>query len=342
MDLNCFVFHSVFFADAAARFPDEKTLLENSCDISVNALTKTANAPTAEVARQPMNELLGEIIALSSGKEWSEFCLKLCEQLVASVVKKKCMLPSALLALLMAKVVSVLSDSDIRATLLNILPISDRFEDDLKSQFLLEFSLNYVSEILAFISKTFRNDTRRRVPTKPVPEIDSEDREVIYYIGGSIMRGYFRIAYRYKSSAMWDLVASVLKSKVLCDKPCNGNDASWTRAVDRGGLLYPNEKCQEFLVALTKVIFTNEKSDGSIDYDLVLKDVSNSDISVIWDQMIQDALPEKMSLSLMNDVIKCYCRTCGRGFAKRRLNLFREKPVISMPLRHTVASRKKK
>ena len=331
-----------FVSDGAARFPDKKSITENANDISVGALTKTAQAPVAEATGHLFHQLIGEIIAISSGEEWCMFTTKFCEHLVEFLDKKKCMLPSALLSSLLEKVESIHAHDSLSTDLLNILPLSDIFNEDVKSQFFLEFSLNYVYEIVSYISKTFRSGYVRATALNTVPEIDNEDREVIYYIGGSIMRGYFRIAYRYKSNSNWDLIAKVIKCKVLCDKPCYGEYAKWTRSVDRGGLLYPNEQCQKFLVALTKEVFLSEKSDGSIDYELVLERVSNNEISIVWDQLIFDALPETVSLSLMNDVVLCFCRTCGRGFAKRRINLFRDKPVVSMPTRHLVATRKTK
>ncbi|KAE8738332.1 hypothetical protein FOCC_FOCC016193 [Frankliniella occidentalis] len=326
--------------NGAARFPNEKKILDNVSDIADTALNKTASAPVAEIASKPFRQLIGELASLSAGTEWSDFTNTLCKHLVQKSLNQKCMLPSALLNSLMESANAVLSNNELCATLLEILPLSTDFENDLKDQFLLEFVLHFVSGIFSFISKTFRGDQRPNT-NKTVPEIDNEDKEVIFYIGGSIIRGYLRIAKRYRSSATWEVIEIVLRNKVLCDKPCYENHADWTRAIDRGGLLYPNADCQKFFVALTEVVFLNEKSDGSIEYDTVIDQVSNSSISVMWDEMISDAVPESVSLCLMNDIIKCFCRTCGRGFAKRRLNLFRDKPVISMPTRHAVARRKK-
>ena len=85
-----------------------------------------------------------------------------------------------------------------------------------------------------------------------------------------------------------------------------------------------------------------EQRDRSIDYKQVISKVSNSDISVAWDNIISDSLSKEVSIGLMNDVITCFCKTCGRGVAKRRLNFFRQKPLISMATRVSVASRRKK
>ncbi|KAE8737570.1 hypothetical protein FOCC_FOCC016967 [Frankliniella occidentalis] len=153
------------------------------------------------------------------------------------------------------------------------LQLLDLFERDVLSQFILEFLLNFNVNVIKFITKTFRNNLPRRQQQPPGgKEPDKEDRQVIYYIAGSIMRGYLKIAKRSNKIQTWQSVASVLRTKVLIDKP-DGDfdpDSEWTKEVDRGGLLYINSQCQSFFVKLTKVIFACEKSDGSINYDEVI------------------------------------------------------------------------
>jgi len=201
--------------------------------------------------------------------------------------------------------------------------------------------MSFTFEIFRFISASIRSGHTPKAAR--VPELDLEERQVIFYIGGSIMRGYLRIAKRFSASRKWQNIASVLKSKVLCDKPEGDIEAQWTADVDRGGLLYITTPTQEFFKQVATIVYSSEQKDGSINYEEVITKVTNTDMCVTWDNIISDSLDEKVSLNLMNDVITCFCKTCGRGIAKRRLNKLRQKnPLISMATRVSVARRKKK
>lgn len=288
--------------------------------------------------------LVGHVISISTEDTWLEFSKSICDYLIISIANKKCLLPSALMDSLHDQVEKILCNFVLCDTFLDIIGLGDMFHIDLLSQFMTEFCLNYSKQIFMFISKTFRGNIPPR-PMKQTAEPDLEERQVIYYIAGSIMKGYFRIAKRFKNNKKWQEIALVIQTKVLVDKPVGDVDlsveAAWTMAVDRGGLLFVSAQSQVFFVKLTKVIYDNEKHDG-IDYDDIINKVCNSNISVDWDNIISDSLREDVSVKLMCDVVQCLCKTCGRGFAKRRLNSLRNKPLISMPTRHLVARRKKK
>lgn len=329
------VFSGIVFLVAAARFPDRQEILNNSADIGEQALIEVANCPSYGDNGQLFRQCVGHII---SQKKICDFSTKILERLVSAIDSKKCMLPSALMKALFDEMENISCDDDFCEECLCILDVSD-FESDIQSQFMIEFLLNFTTGVFKFISASFRKHYQR--PLKPMPELDVEDRQVIYYIAGSIMRGYFRIAHRHKNNVKWQKIFSVLKNEVLSSEPVGDIDGEWTRDVDRGGLLYINMTCQKFFLSLTKVVFEHEQKNGSIDYNEVIGIVSKTSISVEWDDIIKDSLPEDLSVGLMNDVIMCFCKACGRGIARRRLNALRAKPVISMPTRHAVASRKK-
>ncbi|KAK3915657.1 Sulfur carrier protein FdhD, partial [Frankliniella fusca] len=327
--------------EASARFPDPQKVLENSSEIGNTSLTHVSNSPSEGESGNKFKEVIGHIAGISSSTEWANFCNMMCEEILKGIENKKILLPSALATSLVGQVERIISDIDLCNSFVDALHICDIFSSQVLDQFILEFSLNFASEVLKFISKTFREDLPRRPQQAAPEELDMEDRQVIYYIAGSIMRGYLKIARRSQKSVTWQNVVSVIKNKVLVDKPTGDLvDSEWTSDVDRGGLLYVSVDCQKFFVNLTKVVFQFEKNNGSIDYMDVISAVTNSSISVLWDNIVSDSLPETVSINLMNDVVMCYCRTCGRGFAKRRLNSLRSKPMVSMPTRHLVASRK--
>lgn len=303
------------------------------------ALTKVSEAPSYGESGDLFRQLVGHIISIPK-EDWKKISEAVCEELLKEIWKKKILLPSALLVTLFTSVEAVLSDTELCKNLLNMLTIPNDLCGNTSDQFLLEFVLQFAQQSLSFISENFR--AGRRYPEKAQPELDAEDRQVIYYVGGSIMRGYIRLAHRYKSSSLVK-IAEVLKDKALRDKPTieDDKDAAWTLNRDRGGLLYVTTETKDFLISLTGIVFRYEQKDGSLDYEKVIQRVTDSPLSDQWDRIIGDSLNERTSLNLMSDVIRSFCRTCGNGFVRRRLNFLKEKPVISMPTRHAVARRKK-
>ncbi|KAK3913049.1 Formamidopyrimidine-DNA glycosylase [Frankliniella fusca] len=322
--------------DAARIFPDQKKILDNIEAISATALTSVSNCISHGTNGQKFKELVGHLAVQPKFVDFSELVAK--ELLVA--LDSKVVLPSALMSNLGDKMEEILSNSDLCSSLLSILNLSE-FHPNTQSQFLLEFMLNFTLEIFRYIYRSNYRPNEGAV----VSELDLEQKQVIFYIAGSIMRGYLRIAKRYSSNVKWQTIASVLKTKVLCEIP-EGEiniEAQWTSDVDRGGLLYIFPPVQEFFKKVASVILESEKFDGSINYEEVIEKVTKSNISVDWDQIISDALPEKLSLNLVNDVITMFSKICGRGITKRRLNRLRNKnPLISMAMRVSVARRKKK
>lgn len=335
---------SIIFLDAASRYPDKAKFLANCENLSTAALTKVSNAISCGPDGILFRQLVGHVINLPR-EEWNKFGEKICLELVEEVLNKKIMLPSALLPALFAKVESLTSDVDRCKTLLQLLNIPEDLNGDTAHQFMLEFILQFTEVALSFICATFRNARGGNRVQKPPIEIDAEDRQVIYYIIGSIMRGYLKMARRYKN-ATWRKVASAIRAKVLVEKPCiydkdTNPDAKWVAARDRGGLLWASTDAKEFFISLTSIVFQCEQKDGSISYEEVIKEVSNTPLVDTWDGMIGGALSARGSLNLMNDAVSSFCRTCLSGFVRRRLNFLKQKPVISMPTRHAVARRKK-
>ncbi|KAK3914529.1 Zinc finger and BTB domain-containing protein 2, partial [Frankliniella fusca] len=292
---------------AASRFPDEKEIMLKANEISMKALTEVSNCPSYGNRGQVFRELMG---AVSCSDNFIIFSTLILQELSLD-----------------ERMENILSDNNFFERCFCTLNLSN-FDVDNQSQFFLEFCIALVSELFQFISSTFRTTVVRRA-VRPMPVLDHEDKQVIYYIGGSIMKGYLRMAFRYKSNSKWKEIYGVLKSQVLSDSAIGDIDAEWTRQLDRGRLL------------LTNIVYQNERMDGSVDYDLIIKIVSNSQTSQLWDSVILDSLSHDKSKGFMNDVVCAFCKACGRGIARRRLNALRDKPVISMPTRHAVASRKK-
>ncbi|KAK3927005.1 Zinc finger protein ZAT4 [Frankliniella fusca] len=332
-----------YIQSAAARVPNADQILENTEEFSDKAMLVVANSPSYGDSGAKFRQLVGHIASISASEEWKDFCHGFCSELVDSIRDKNCILPSSLATTLIDRLNSTLTNVKFN-DLIKILKLGDLFDGDVLAQFFLEFGLNLMTEVFRYLCSTFRKCfTRNRQAGEPQVNISKEDRQVVYYIGGSIMRGFLKISKRSGKSATWKKVAEVLKANILIDKPSGDieSDSEWTKSVDRGSLLYISPQCQEFFIKLTQLVFSKEKRNGSIDYESVISTVSKSDLSVEWDSIISDSLDETVSFNLLNEVVLCFCRTCGRGFAKRRLNATRKKFLVSMPTRHLVASRKK-
>ena len=135
---------------------------------------------------------MGHKVSLSTSEDWRKFSPTVCDK---SIANKSCLLPSALVNILMDQEENLLSDFKFCDKLLELLGLCKFFKEDVNGHFFLEFRLNFTSEILKFISSTFRaNLPRRAQPDTTIAEPDMKDRYVIYYIARSIMRGYLKIA----------------------------------------------------------------------------------------------------------------------------------------------------
>ncbi|KAK3922594.1 Zinc finger protein 177 [Frankliniella fusca] len=327
---------------AASRFPNTADILAHSEEIGVKALTKVSNGLFMGESAAEFRELVGYVVSITSTQDFSNFSHEICNSMVISIQKVKFLLPSALVNSLMDDQETILSDPDSCDTFLKIINVGEQFSADVCAQFFLKFMLFFTTELLLHMSERFKASHPFNVVSKLVGEPDKEDRQVIYYIAGSIMRGYLKIAKRFPNSNTWREVTSVLTSKIFIDKPEGdiSTDAEWTNDVDRGALLYINSKCQDLFVKITKVIFSHENHDGSIKYEAVVKKILNSELACDWDNIIGNSLSETVSLNLLSDIVQFFCKTCGRGIAKRRLNFIRRKPVASLTTRHLAASRR--
>ena len=144
-------------------------------------------------------EMVGHVVGLES-QVFKTFSTAICQDLLSVIADKKTFLPSPLMIALFDKMEEIVSDNDLCDVILSHLKVSN-FDIDIQSQFLSEFMLNFTTDILKFISSTYRSTFCPKQLL--VPELDVEDRQVIFYIGGSIMKGYLRIAYRHKGRVEW-------------------------------------------------------------------------------------------------------------------------------------------
>ena len=102
------------------------------------------------IPRPDFLRLCSEIGTLSS--EWNTFVHKICEVLLNSIKCIKFLLPSKLLSDLTDCAERLLSDRDMHMHYVEMLRFCPESSGNIKSQFLLEFVLCFVTEMLCFIS----------------------------------------------------------------------------------------------------------------------------------------------------------------------------------------------
>jgi len=291
----------VLVADAASKCPSTRVVLQNISMIFGCVLDKVKNCPAKGESGLAFQNLLGYIDTMPTC-QLEDFEKLVCQQMLNSIELQSYLLPSKLYPYLLDRIETVFSDSALYQELTDSLRVPNNTSSYVVDQFMLAFLLAVPLELVRFISRSVKG-----VVTKDCSvELDDEDKEVIYYIAGSILRGYFRIAYRYKKSAKWSAIMETLKKKVLTTEPTDAA-AAWTKKVNRGGLMFITSECQEFCVPLVQVVFQCEKHDGSVDYGEVLNIVTNSELINCWDNMIGPSLSERLSVNLMNDFIKNMC-----------------------------------
>ena len=326
------------YTDAASKYPDNKVVFANMGVIAASAFEKVKNSISCGEDGAKFREVLAHIERLSL-QEWENFIKPLFSCFLDKIKPQEFLLPSKLYPYLFQRVEEIFSNAEEYDSLVALLHVPTDLSSNVIDQFMLGFAMTVPREMVKFISKSVRDVVIR----DPVGELDAEDKEVVHYIAGSIFRGYYRIAYRHKKNPKWCSIMDAIKNCIVT-KDATQEAAAWTKNIDKGGLLYITKRCQEFSEGLTKVIFQCENHDGSINYGKVLNIVSASRLVNDWDEMLSGSLPSQISVNLMNDFIKNLCQTCARGFAKKRLNKLRQKPLVSMNLRHQVkcSNQKKK
>lgn len=307
-----------------------------------------ANAPCYGETGVHFKEFVGSVVENCTGPAWLQFSSSVCEKLLDTIVGIQFIMPSKIFGKLLEQIEAIYSDLSYSESLLQLINFGN-FPPKILFPFFSDFLLNLCFEILKFISKKIMVN---HVPKRafPLQNISPRERKVVHYIGGSIMRTFLRAYYSRPNSKKWKRIKQVVTEKLLTDlPPTDDEDAEWTVSVDRGGLLFISPPCKQFLLNITVIIYSCEKSHGSISFEDVLNEVYDSDAKLQWDNMMSgggsdqttcNPVSEILSMHLLDAVVNAMSRTCGRGYAKKRLNGIRKTAYISMPTRHKVASRK--
>lgn len=290
-----------------------------------------------------VTEYASDFIQLNRGtNSFQEFTEMLFESFMCAVSSKKFLLPSKLLEALVMKCDSLLSDLTLRSELIFLLSLSRvNCDEEVLQLFLCKFIISFSEELLKFISVNVCEVSTG----KKNYECDDDDRQTLHFIGGAILRGFYKKAKRYPSSKLWQSLKETIAHRMVESDKIEGTsseDKSWTNARNRGNLIQVSDDCLEFLVCLAEIIENSEEADGSLSYLTVYEKVCNSmAMTVYWDNMISQCLPDNISTIFLRAFTKAFCQTYGRGITKRRMNTMNAVPVQSINLRHQVARKVK-
>ena len=227
----------------------------------MKALIRVSNEPCFGESTAEFRQLVGHVASVSSSDEWRKFTHEICDAMVQSISTTKCLLPSALINNLMECQENILDDFDFSDGLLEIIGLIGKFSANVCAQFFLKYILFSTTELLQHISRTFRNNLPRRRVAREVQDPDDEERQVIYCIAGSIIRGYLKIGRRFPDSKMWQEIVMVTHRKILVKKSESEliPDSEWTCCVDRGALLFINSATQQLFVKMCKIVYSCEQ-----------------------------------------------------------------------------------
>jgi len=199
--------------------PDKAKIMQNCVGIAKSAMDKVKTTPCGGPQKESFHDFLGFVEAvINNGSDcWKTFVESVCEMMVDSVQDLRYLLPCKLLGTLCDQVEIILSDVNKHASLINLLNVPENSKTEVKSQFLLKFVLYFAEQILSFITDSIKVSSQSE--RNDVITLDDEERQVVYYIAGSIMRGYKRIAFRFKKSQKWAAIWQNIEKYVLTDQP---------------------------------------------------------------------------------------------------------------------------
>lgn len=277
----------------------------------------------------------------NNSNAFQKFTERVCILFVIAIEQKKFLLPSKLLEALVKETDHILSDIPLRSELAVLLSLSrNESDEDVLHLFLCKYIMFFCEELLKFISASVCDMST----VNKNYECDEDDRQTIHFLGGALLRRFYKKAKRYPTSTVWRSIKETIVLRMIesgdVEGAC-GEDKSWTDTKNKGGLINVSDDCLEFLVCLAEIIENTEEPDGSLSYVKVYEKVCNSmAMTVYWDTMISDSLSEKISTIFLRSLTKGCCQTFGNGITRRRMNCMNEAPVTSINLRHQVVSRK--
>ncbi|XP_052126617.1 uncharacterized protein LOC127750100 [Frankliniella occidentalis] len=332
--------------EIAFRAPlDMETLLESAHNIGGKVLHQMASKPSVGCYAEAYSSLLAQLKEKESDAAWINLVKFLCGHFKLVISKEYFCMPSSLLNTSQKVIEDVLSDEETRNKLYSELEeICPNTPNLIISTFWCEFVHTFADELLIFICRSLREATDQDIPTI---NFDTEERQCILYVAGSICNGFKRFSYKYPGSKKWRNIQEAIQSKILEDKlpeeltEQEKKDRNWTEGQNRGGLLFIRGSAQRFFLSVAEVVASYEdKRTGSLPIEEIQKKIAGGAAKYDWDNIVGSCLDQDLSFSLMTGVVKSFISTYGKGVIQRRMNdANNNKVTVSMPTRLRAAPR---
>lgn len=178
-------------------------------------------------------------------------------------------------------------------------------------------------------------------------EFNIEDRQVIFYVAGSSMKGFDRMGKRYNTNKGWIAILHAINTRVREGDGKTGVtrahqvDRAWTETLNRKSLIFVGAPAMDFFVSLTYLLYNVESNqNGNFQIQNVIKQVYEDSVTLLlWDEVIGTSLPPNLSTKLLEGVVKSFTQTYAKGVAKKKLNNHLKKAFAAINLRHSIAPR---
>lgn len=288
-----------------------------------------------------LTSLLDDNVALHA--DWSEAMTKIHFAVTKSLENSKLLMPSALVNILLQNADELLSDVPLRTDLCALIEVcipGEICEKSLIDIFIADYAFGLVKSILKYYADSLKEGCQSE-PEREDVELTDEDKEVVHYVGGAVLRAFHRRSKQFPNSAGWKNIGRAISEKLLESDFVPGPPAcvkAWTAAQDRGGLFNISGALFIFFSGVVQILKRTTEVTR-INHEKVIEEVCSGAVLLLWDEALGDALSENQSYSLMCGFVRSFSNTYGRGHAKKLINEYKTKGEASVPLRHNVAPR---
>ncbi|KAK3931226.1 Zinc finger protein 510 [Frankliniella fusca] len=330
--------------DVNSRYPNKEKIIEEAGNISQITLRQMMSMKGVGKWGGEHNMLLQRLTTdLKLCVPWQDFYKTVTEKYAESLCTGKYLLPSSLLPIICKISDKILGDRDMRDRLLQLLLNSVDFSSQMLECFVCEFVLCFGEQIISFLCKSVVGEK----PSKPKENVvfDIEDRQVIYYVAGSVMRRMLRYGIKHSKNEDWNAIKNTIETRI--DENGQGvekaseADRAWTGEINRKSLFFIGSAAMDFFVSLTQVLYNIESDkDGNFKTETVVENVYEDGVTLLlWDELVGSSLHPDLSIRFLKGVTKSFTQTYAKGAALKKLNGHLKKAFVAISLRHSIAPR---
>ncbi|KAK3925946.1 Transcription factor STP1, partial [Frankliniella fusca] len=312
--------------ESAACYPNLEEIMTQLCSCTGVMVRKLAELPQYGVIGAKYNDLL---LSLSSGdfstnNEWDLFTKKIYCAITEGINDSKFLMPSSVITVLQRNCEAFLSKIEVRKQLEDTLQVCVQCESEIAQIFIADFSYLVAYDTLKVICDSIKRSRSQSAVINKTLVLDSDCLETVFYISGSVVRGFYKKAQKFVNNSSWRDIGKVITERLLESETVPGPPLpvkAWTLAQNRGKLFLLLEK---------------DTSARGVNHDFIQEEVNKSCLPLLWDDAVSDSLHEDLSYKLMCGMVRSFSQTFGVGKAKKIMNAARKKADALVPLRHKV------